>query len=41
MDALLESLEAAVMGLEVTEQEVLEAAYNAQEAMKELAGTSG
>jgi hypothetical protein len=37
MDALLESLEAAVMGLEVTEQEMLEAAYYAQESMKELA----
>lgn len=41
MDALLESLEGAVMGLEVTEQEMLEAAYYAQEGMEELAEALG
>ncbi len=41
MDALLESLEGAVMGLEVTEQEMLEAAYYAQEGMEELVEALG
>jgi hypothetical protein len=36
MDTLLESLEAAVMGLEVTEREKLEAAYHALLGMEEL-----
>ncbi len=36
MDALLESLEAAVMGLEVTEDEMLEAAYYTQEGLDEF-----
>jgi hypothetical protein len=33
MDALLESLEAALMGLEVTEERMLEAAYSLQEGV--------
>ena len=36
MDALLESLEAATMGLEVTEDRMLEVAYIAQAASEEL-----
>lgn len=36
MDALLECLEAALMGLEVTEDKMLEAAYYAQESVEEL-----
>jgi len=36
MDALLESLEAALMGLEVTEERMLEAAYCSQEGLEEL-----
>ncbi len=36
MDALLESLEAALMGLEVTEDKMLEAAYYAQEGLEEF-----
>jgi hypothetical protein len=38
MDALLESLEAAVMGLEVTEDNMLEAAYHAQNGVGESGG---
>lgn len=36
MDALLESLEAALMGLDVTEERMLEAAYCLQEGLEEL-----
>ena len=36
MDALLESLEAALMGLEVTEERMLEAAYCSQEGLEEF-----
>lgn len=36
MDALLESLEAALMGLEVAKERMLEAAYSFQEGLKEL-----
>jgi hypothetical protein len=39
LDALLESLEAAVMGLEVAEGNMLGAAYKAQEDMKGLDGS--
>ena len=38
MDALLTFLEAAVMGLEVTEDRMIEAAYHAQEGLEELEG---